>query len=140
MSESLNLVYLRTMSSCIVACDWGSVLYSSLSLSRSLSKLVSLFYQDLCSLQASNMVYIWRMSDCIVGLRLRLIARIFPFFLDFFLSVFCMFNLKNCVTVFSGAIQARYFVFGILINNMHVFCIIGLTNKILFPVFFLFIF
>ena len=31
-------------------------------------------------LQFSNVAQIWRMSDCIVGLRPKLIALIFPFY------------------------------------------------------------
>ena len=50
---------------------------------------------ELCKLESSNMVYICRMSDCIVGLRLRVIALIF-----LFLSIFLSFpilqvNIKN---------------------------------------------
>ena len=48
--------------------------YSSLYLSIFLSlkaKFVSLFSRELRKLASSNMVYICRMSDCIVGLRLR---------------------------------------------------------------------
>ena len=45
--------------------------YSSLYLSIFLSfkaKFVSLFSTELCKLESSNMVYICRISDCIVGL------------------------------------------------------------------------
>ena len=62
--------------------------YSSLYLSIFLSlkaKFVSQFSQELCKLESSNMVNICRMSDCIVGLRLRVIAFIF-LFLSIFLS------------------------------------------------------
>ena len=38
------------------------------------AKFVSQFSQALCKLESSNMVYICRMSDCIVGLRLRVMA------------------------------------------------------------------
>ena len=72
--------------------------YSSLYLSIFLSfkaKFVSLFSPELCKLESSNMLYICRMSDCIVGLRLRVMAPIF-----LFLSVFLSFpilhvNIKN---------------------------------------------
>ena len=73
-------------------------LYSSLYLSIFLSfkaKFVSLFSLELCKLESSNMVYICRMSECIVGLRLRVMAFIF-----LFLSIFLSFpilhvNIKN---------------------------------------------
>ena len=54
--------------------------YSSLYLSIFLSfkaKFVSLFSLELCKLESSNMVYICRMSNCIVGLRLRVMALFF---------------------------------------------------------------
>ena len=60
--------------------------YSSLYLSIFLSfkaKFVSLFSPELCKLETSNKVYICRMSDCIVGLRLRIMALI-CLFLSFF--------------------------------------------------------
>ena len=61
---------------------------SSLFLSIFLSfkaKFVSLFSPELCKLESSNMVYICRLSDCIVGWRLRVMALIF-LFLSIFLS------------------------------------------------------
>ena len=72
--------------------------YSSLYLSIFLSfkaKFVSLFSPRLCKLESSNKVYLCRMSDCIVGLRLRVMA-----FIYLFLSVFLSFpilhvNIKN---------------------------------------------
>ena len=60
--------------------------YSSLYLSIFLSfkaKFVSQFSQELFKLESSNVVYICRMSDCIVGLRLRIMALIFLFFIHF---------------------------------------------------------
>ena len=56
--------------------------YSSLYLSIFLSfkaKFVPQFSHELYKLESSNMVYICKMCDCIVGLRLRLIANIHPF-------------------------------------------------------------
>ena len=47
------------------------------------AKFVSQFSPELCKLESSNMVYICRMSDCIVGLRLRVMTLIFLFFIDF---------------------------------------------------------
>ena len=72
--------------------------YSSLYLSIFLSfkaKFVSLFSQELCKLESSNMVYICRMSYYIMGLRLRVMALTF-----LFLSIFLSFpilhvNIKN---------------------------------------------
>ena len=52
--------------------------YSSLYLSIYLSfmaKFVSLFSPELCKLESSNMVYICRVNDCIVGLRLRVMRQ-----------------------------------------------------------------
>ena len=40
---------------------------------------MSQFSPELCKLESSNVVYILRMSDCIVGLRLRVMALIFLF-------------------------------------------------------------
>ena len=55
-----------------------SYLYLSIFLSF-MVKFVSQFSLELCKLESSNMVYICRMSDCIVGLRLRVIALFFNF-------------------------------------------------------------
>ena len=43
------------------------------------AKFVSQFSPELRKLESSNIVYICRMSDCIVGLRLRVMAFIFLF-------------------------------------------------------------
>ena len=68
--------------------------YSSLYLPIFLSfkgKFVSHFSPELCKLESSNMVYICKMNDCIVGLRLRVIALIFLFFIHhyFFPYITC---------------------------------------------------
>ena len=72
--------------------------YSSLYLSIFLSfkaKFVSLFSPELCKLESSNMVYICRMSYCIMGLRLRVMALVF-LFLSIFLSLPILHvNIKN---------------------------------------------
>ena len=72
--------------------------YSSLYLSIFLSfmaKFVSQFSPELCKLEPSNMVYICRMSDCIMGWRLRVMALIF-LFLSIFLSFAILHvNIKN---------------------------------------------
>ena len=68
--------------------NWTPYFYSSLWLSSSLSftaKFVLQFSPEPCKLESSNMVYICRMSDWIVGLRLRVMALIF-LFLFIFLS------------------------------------------------------
>ena len=78
--------------------NWTPCSYSSLYLSFFLSfkaNFVSLFSLELCKLESSNMLYICRMSDCIVGWRLRVMAHIF-----LFLSIFLSFpilhvNMKN---------------------------------------------
>ena len=69
-------------------------LYLSIFLSFT-AKFVSQFSQELCKLDSSNMVYICRMSDCFMGLRLRVMALIF-----LYLSIFLSFpvlhvNIKN---------------------------------------------
>ena len=47
------------------------------------AKYVSLFSPELCKLESSNVVYMCRMSDCIVGLRFRVMALIFLFSIQF---------------------------------------------------------
>ena len=57
-------------------------IYSSLYLSIFPSfkaKFVSQFSPELCKLESLNMVYICRISDCILGFRLRVMALIFLF-------------------------------------------------------------
>ena len=59
------------------------------------AKFVSQFSPELFKLESSNMVYICRMSDCIMGLQLRVIALIL-----LSLSIFLIFpimhvNIKN---------------------------------------------
>ena len=51
------------------------------------------FFQTICKLEFSNMVYICRMSDCFVGLRVRRIVRFNLFYPFSFLSLFYMFRL-----------------------------------------------
>ena len=55
------------------------------------AKFVSQFSPEMCKLESSNMVYISRMSDYIVELRLRVMALIF-----LFLSIFRSFPFKTC--------------------------------------------
>ena len=56
---------------------------------------MSVFSPELCELESSNMIYICRMSDCIVGLRLRVMALI-VLFLSIFLSFSILHvNIKN---------------------------------------------
>ena len=59
------------------------------------AKFVSQFYLELCKLESSNMVYICRMSDCIVGLRLSIMALIFLFFIIFLSFPELQVNIKN---------------------------------------------
>ena len=59
-----------------------SFLYLSIFLSLK-AKFVSQFSQELCKLESSNMVYICKTHDCIVGLRLRVMALILLFFIHF---------------------------------------------------------
>ena len=72
--------------------------YSSLYLSIFLSfmaNFVSQFSPEMCKLESSNMVYLCRMSDCIVELRLRVMALIF-LYLSICLSFLILHvNIKN---------------------------------------------
>ena len=121
--------------------------YSSLYLSIFLSfmaQFVSQFSTEMCKLEFSNMVYICRMSDYIVGLRLRVMALIF-----LFLSIFLSFpilhvNINICVGNFSRIFQARMLKLGIHMDN-------GIENRtprsyyslylsIFYPVFFVFVY
>ena len=81
------------------------------------TKLVSQFSLELCKLESSNVVYICRMSDCIMGLRLRVMAFFFYFYPFFFLSLYYMLTLKICVGVFSGIFKARMLKLGIDMDN-----------------------
>ena len=68
---------------------------------------MSQFSSKLFKLESSNTIYICRMSDCIVGLRLRVMALIF-----LVVSIFLSFpilhvNIKICVGPFSGIFKAR---------------------------------
>ena len=49
---------------------------------------VSQFSQELCKLQFSNKAYIWKINDCMVGPRLRLVTLILSFCFSVFLSIF----------------------------------------------------
>ena len=72
--------------------------------------------------------YICRMSDCIVGLRLRVMAFIFVF-----LSIFLSFPIlhvninKFYVGVFSGTFKARMLKLGIHMDNELLYC--GIENQ-----------
>ena len=59
------------------------------------AKFVSQFSQELCKLESSNMVYICRMSDCIVGLRLMRIG-LLALILPFICPLFCLLFLNMC--------------------------------------------
>ena len=91
--------------------NWTPYSYSLLYLSIFLSfmaKFVSHFSLELCKLESSNMVDICRMSDCIVRLRLRVMALIFLFFSSIFLTFpKLQVNIKNSCQSFSGTFKAR---------------------------------
>ena len=99
-----------------IPCSYSS-LYLSIFLSFK-SKYVSQFSPELCKLESSNMVNICRMSDCNVGLRLRVIAFIF-LFLSIFLSFAILHvNIKSFyVGIFSGTFKARILKLGIHRDN-----------------------
>ena len=78
--------------------------YSSLYLSIFLSfkaKFVSQFSPELCKLESSNMAYICRMSACIMGWRLRVMAFIFLFFIHFSFFPYITLTLKIFMLEFS---------------------------------------
>ena len=75
-------------------------LYLSIFLSFK-AKYVSQFSQELFKLESPNMEYLCRMSDCIVGLRLRLITLSLLFLSIFLCLRFHMLKLKICVGAFS---------------------------------------
>ena len=107
------------------------------------------FSQELYRLESSNMVYICRMSDCIVGLRLRVMAHIFLFLSIFLSFLYYMLILKICVGFFSGIFKARMLKLGIHMDNELLYY--GIENRtlctysslylsIFYPVFFVFVF
>ena len=78
-------------------------LYPSLYLSIFLSfkaKFVSQFSPELCKLKSSNIVYLCRMSNCIVGLRLRIMALIFLFLFIFLSFPILHVNIENLCWIF----------------------------------------
>ena len=95
MSSSCHLFIARILKLCIhmdndllfcgienqTACSYSS-LYLSIFLSFK-AKFVSQFSQELYKIESSNMVYICRMSDCIMGLRFRVLALVLLFFIHF---------------------------------------------------------
>ena len=107
-------------------CSYSS-LYFSIFLSFK-AKCVSQFSPELCKLESSNMVYICRTSDCIVGLGLRVKAFIF-----LFLSIFLSFptlhvSIKNFyVGVFSRIFKAKMLKLGIHMYNELLYC--GIENQ-----------
>ena len=82
---------------------------------------MSQFSPELCKLESSNMVYLCRMSDCIVGLRLRVMAFLFFYFSSIF-SLYNMFTFKICVGVFSGTFKARILKLGVHMDNELLYC------------------
>ena len=109
--------------------------YSSLYLSIFLSfkaKFVLQFSPELYKLKSSNMVYICRMSDCIVGLRLRVKALI-----CLFLSIFLSFpilhvNIKYFVEFSQELLKLECwnFVYAWTMSC----CIVGLWIEVLAPI------
>ena len=86
---------------------------------------MSLFSQDLLQIESSNMVYICRLSVCIMELRHRGHASHSPIFIIFLfslLSQFCMLTLKICVSLFSGSVEARILKLGIHMDNELLYC------------------
>ena len=102
-------------------CSYSSLLFVHFSVCK--AKFVSQFSPELCKLESSNMVYICRMSDCTVGLRLSVMAFIF-LFLSIFLSfpILHVNNIKICVGVFSEIFKARMSKLGIHMDNELLYC------------------
>ena len=108
-------------------CSYFS-LYLSIFLSF-MAKFVSQFSPELCMLESSNMVYICRMSDYIVGLRLRVMAHIF-----LFLSIFLSFPIPVCPLV-CGLYSCRLFsVFCCYRRHCYLFCS-SMSNRIIYSQF-----
>ena len=85
------------------------------------------FSPELCKLESLNMVYICRMSDCIVGLRLRVMAPIFQFIYIFLSFPILQVNIKNFyVGVFSGTFKARMLKHNNHMDNELLYC--GIEN------------
>ena len=99
---------------------------------------MSKFSQELCKLQSSNVAYIWRLRDCIAGLRLQLIAIIFQFLIIFQSKLFCMLALKVCVSIFLGTTEARILKLGIHMDKEQLYSRIG--NRAHYSFFSLFIY
>ena len=78
---------------------------------------MSQFSLELCKLESSNMVYICRMSDCIVGLRLRVMALIFLFLFIFLSFKILHVTIKNLCWSFLRIYKARMLKLGIHMNN-----------------------
>ena len=80
---------------------------------------MSQFSPELCKLESTNMSNICRMSDCIVGLRLKAMAFIF-----LYLSIFLSFSILHVnikifyVGVFSRTFKARMLKLGIHMDNI----------------------
>ena len=89
---------------------------------------MSQFSPELCELDSSNMIHICRMSDCIMGLRLRVIAFIF-LFLSIVLSfpILHVYIKKFYVGVFSGTFKARMLKLGIHMDIELLYC--GIENR-----------
>ena len=86
------------MSSCIVRLRMGLlalILPFICPFLSFMAKFVSQFSQELYKLESSNMVNICRMSDCIMGLRLRVMALFFLFSSIFLSFAILHVNIKN---------------------------------------------
>ena len=83
---------------------------------------MSLFSPELCKLESLNMVYICRMSDCIVGLIQGHGFYFSIFHPFFFLSLYYMLTLKFFVGVFSEIFKARMLKLGIHMDNELLYC------------------
>ena len=112
MDNELLYCGIKNRTPCLYSC-----LYLSIFLSFK-ANFVSQFFPELCKLDSSNMVYICRMSDCIVGLRLRIMALFFYFSFIFLSFPILHVNITNFyVGVFSGTFKSRMLKLGIHMDN-----------------------
>ena len=88
---------------------------------------MSQFSPELCKLVSSNTAYICRMSDCIVGLRLRVMAFIFLYSSIFLSFPILHVNITNLCWSFSGTFKARMLKLGKHMDNELLYC--GIDNR-----------
>ena len=88
---------------------------------------MSQFSPELCKLESSNMIYVCRMSACIMGLRLRVMTLIFLFFVhfSFFPYITCK-HIKFMSEFSQELFQAKILKLVIHMGNKLLYC--GIEN------------